>query len=209
MLHAAVVAFVVSYLGKSGASHFAPWLGAVVATPFRRTLLCGAALIYLLRTAAMLLVFLTRHMNWSEGIIVGLLIGAVQLAFAMIGGHRSAPMGMPEEAGAALYLAGSYLNSVSEWQRYRWKRDPRHFGRLYTEGLFRYAMHINYFGDIVLFTGWALLTATPALLVIPLLIAIGFVFFHIPILDKRLSEHYGDEFGPYEQRTRKLVPFLY
>ena len=209
MLHAAVVALVVWFLTKSGDSNVGLWPGAIVATASRRALLCGAALIYLLRTTAMLLVFLTRRMSWGEAITVGVLIATVQLYFAMIGGHQSAPLGVLEGAGAALYLTGSYINSVSEWQRYRWRRDPRNSGRLYTGGLFRRAVHINYFGDIVLFTGWALLTEALPLLVVPLLMAGGFVFFHIPTLDRRLSDHYGDEFRSFQQRTRKLVPFLY
>lgn len=204
ILHAVVVTMVVWLLfagAPPGTEH--------AATPLRRVLLCIAAFVYMVRTVAMLLVFLARSMSWGEAASVGVLIAVVQFTFAIVGGHRTAPVGMAEGVGAALYLAGSYLNSGSEWQRYRWKRDPQHSGHLYTGGLFRYAMHINYFGDVMLFTGWALMTGAPVLLIVPLLMAIGFVFFHIPALDKRLANHYGAAFTAYAARTKKLIPFVY
>ena len=61
---------------------------------------------------------------------------------------------------------------------------------------------INYFGDIVLFIGLALITQSFSLLVIPLIMALNFVFFIIPRLDKYLASKYGDEFKKYAGRTR-------
>jgi hypothetical protein len=64
-------------------------------------------------------------------------------------------------------VLGSALNTGAERQRYRWKRRPENAGHLYTGGLFAYARHINYFGDQVLFTGWALITGRLWLFLIP------------------------------------------
>jgi protein-S-isoprenylcysteine O-methyltransferase Ste14 len=50
-------------------------------------------------------------------------------------------------------------------------------------------MHINYFGDTVLFTGWCLLTAT----------------WWTPYLEER----YGDELIEYAKKTKKFMPFIY
>ena len=84
--------------------------------------------------------------------------------------------------------------------------NPRH---PYTQGLFRCAMHINYFGDELLFTGYALATGSAWALLVPLVMAAGFAFFNIPQLDKHLSEHYGSDFQVYARHTKKFVPFLY
>lgn len=70
-------------------------------------------------------------------------------------------------------------------------------------------MHINYFGDELLFTGYALLTGIAWALLVPLVMAAGFVFFNIPQIDKHLREHYGSDFEGYARRTKKFLPFLY
>jgi steroid 5-alpha reductase family enzyme len=111
-----------------------------------------------------------------------------------------------EVAGIALYLAGSYLNTASEWTRMRWKRAPGHQGKLYTGGLFARSMHVNYFGDMVLFTGFALGTGRYVALLVPLLMTLSFAFVHVPVLDAYLADRYGAEFKAYAERTSRLVP---
>jgi protein-S-isoprenylcysteine O-methyltransferase Ste14 len=70
-------------------------------------------------------------------------------------------------------------------------------------------MHINYFGDSVLFTGWAILAASVFAFSIPVLMIAMFVFVHIPPLDAYLAQRYGDEFKDYAAKTAKFVPFVY
>jgi steroid 5-alpha reductase family enzyme len=101
------------------------------------------------------------------------------------------------------------MNSYAELERERWKRRPQNRGRLYTLGLYRFSRHPNYFGDVLSFTGLALLTGRWETLFIPLLMLAGFVFVNIPMLDAHLHEHYGAAFGEYAARTRKLIPFVY
>ena len=52
------------------------------------------------------------------------------------------------------------------------------------------SVHINYFGDIVLFTGLAIVTHSLSMLVIPLIMAVNFVFNIIPSLDRYLEKKY-------------------
>ncbi len=117
--------------------------------------------------------------------------------------------GLSDLIALVLFLFGSWLNSFSEMQRKWWKADPANTGHCYTEGLFAYSMHINYFGDTVLFAGWCLFTGNMWLLGIPLLMGLSFVFFHIPGLDSYLADRYGEEFRVYSQKTRKFIPFVY
>ena len=70
------------------------------------------------------------------------------------------PIGVLDYVAVGLVLIGSYLNSWSELQRKWWKAKHDNKGRCYTGGLFRWSMHVNYFGDVVLFSGWTMLTAT-------------------------------------------------
>ncbi|MDM8555644.1 DUF1295 domain-containing protein [Desulfococcaceae bacterium HSG7] len=118
-------------------------------------------------------------------------------------------MGVLDYFSIILYLFGSWLNTYSEYTRYIWKKREINKGWLYTQGLFKYSMHINYFGDIVLFTGLALLTLRFSMLFVPLAMALNFVFFIIPRLDKYLAAKYGDEFKEYAGSTKKFIPGIY
>eukprot|EP01052_Picozoa_sp_SAG31_P084473 SAG31_NODE_44800_length_261_cov_0.641975_1_plen_52_part_10 len=52
-----------------------------------------------------------------------------------------------------------------------------------------------------------MLTAIWWLGFLPLLMILGFIFYHIPALDAYLLERYGDEFAQYTATTKKYVPF--
>jgi len=119
------------------------------------------------------------------------------------------PLAIWEIASVSLVLLGSYMNTFSEVQRKWWKTHQENKGKCYTQGLFQYAMHINYFGDVVLFTGWALLTSAWISLALPLFMLFSFIFFHIPGLDSYLSNRYGKPFDIYAQKTKKIIPWLY
>jgi protein-S-isoprenylcysteine O-methyltransferase Ste14 len=101
------------------------------------------------------------------------------------------------------------INTHSEYYRHVWKLKEDNKGRLYTEKLFRYAMHINYFGDIVLFTGFAMIAHRFIMLIIPSIMTLNFVFIIIPSLDRYLEKKYGAEFSDYAQKTKKLIPWIY
>ena len=105
--------------------------------------------------------------------------------------------------------SGPILNTGSEYGRHRWKRDPANKGKLYTEGLFRHAMHINYFGDSLLFSGFALLTTSLWALLVPAIMTLGFVFQHVTTLDRYLADRYGAAFETYAGETKKLIPYVY
>jgi protein-S-isoprenylcysteine O-methyltransferase Ste14 len=37
----------------------------------------------------------------------------------------------------------------------------------------------------------------------------GFIFLHIPRLDKHLKERYGQQYEAYAGKTKKFIPFIY
>ncbi len=182
-------------------------LGHASGDALRRELLAFCAVVYLFRLMATAHVFVRRSMDWSEVAIVLPWILLIHFTFAYLGGRNAAPAGATEIAGLCLYVAGSYLNTGSEWSRMRWKRG--HPGELYTAGLFRLARHVNYFGDSVLFTGYALVTGSAWSLLIPAMMTAGFLGQHIPANEKYLATKYGAAFVAWKQRTAKFVPWLY
>lgn len=177
--------------------------------PARRILLAVCLIVYFVRLQITVWVFQKRRWTWPETIAITVLMSLVLYAFARIGGNNKQVVGVVEVIGILLYLAGSYINTHSEYSRHIWKSKAENRGRLYTSGLFSLSMHINYFGDIILFTGLAVVTHRISMLVIPLLMAANFIFNIIPSLDRYLEKKYADEFRNYARRTKKLVPLIY
>lgn len=179
----------------------------------RAGILLACIFIYWLRHVITLFYLLKRKVDWSEALGLLVFMGLFEIGLLLLGGgaFRDYAIGWNnvDVIALVLYLFGSYLNTASEVQRKRWKSDPAHKGHCYTGGLFRYSMHINYFGDTVLFTGWSLFTHNIWVMAFPLLMGLSFVFYHIPALDAYLSERYGEEFKAYAEKTKKFIPFIY
>ena len=179
----------------------------------RAKLLAACAVLYFLRHMATLFLLLQRKVELSEGIGLSVFIGIFEIGFLLLGAGALSDTATPfrwlDWVGIGLVLAGSYLNTGSELQRWAWKKRPSSKGRCYTGGLFAYSVHINYFGDSVLFIGWAILAASVLAFAIPALMIGLFIFYHIPPLDRYLEDRYGSEFKAYAEKTAKFVPFLY
>jgi protein-S-isoprenylcysteine O-methyltransferase Ste14 len=194
-----------------GFAHFSRWLSMdlVPGNPTRRVFLMICAVVYLARLMLTSFWFLKRKMGWGEAATICIWLLIIYSCFAVWGGTNPRSFGAVGYVGLVLYALGSYLNTASEYQRLCWKRRPENQGKLFTEGLFRYAMHINYFGDVVLFTGIALVAGNAMALIIPAVMAVLFAAANIPILDRHLSRHYGAPFKIYARKTKKFVPFIY
>ncbi len=179
----------------------------------RAGIMLALAFIYWIRHVITLFYLLKRKVEWSEAIGLIGFIAVFETGLVLLGGgaFRDYTIGWNylDTIAMVLYLFGSYLNTASEVQRMRWKADPAHKGHCYTGGLFRYSMHINYFGDTVLFTGWSLFTHNAWVMLFPLFMGLSFVYYHIPALDAYLSERYGDEFRAYAAKIKKFIPFVY
>jgi len=175
----------------------------------RRILIAACLIIYFVRLQVTVWVFQKRKWTWLETITITVLMSFVLYSFARVGGSNQQVVGYVEAIGIILYLSGSYLNTHSEYDRHVWKLKAENQGHLYTRGLFSLSMHINYFGDIVLFTGLAMATHSLSMLVIPLIMALNFVFNIIPSLDRYLEKKYKDEFSDYARTTKKFIPLIY
>mgnify|MGYP001819221943 CR=1 FL=1 len=187
---------------------------AVRFTDVTRTyILLACAAVYFVRHGVTLFYLLARRIDWGEVLGLTVFFALFELGLILVGGgvFREAPIALSwvDVFALILYLSGSYLNTASEIQRKLWKKDPLNKGHCYTDGLFRYSMHINYFGDVILFTGWCLLTASFWTLGLPLMMLLLFMFMHIPPLDEYLAERYGEEFEVYRRKTKRLIPFIW
>jgi protein-S-isoprenylcysteine O-methyltransferase Ste14 len=175
----------------------------------RNVLIISCMILYFLRLSATLLFFFQRKMYWIEAIIIANIMPWIFPYIAYSSGQYSKPVGLIEVGGILLFLSGSYLNTASEYLRFSWKQEAENAGRIYTGGLFKYAVNINYFGDIVLFTGLAAIAHQVELLIVPASMGLIFVLILIPLKEKYLKQKYGEAFVEYAAKTKKLIPLIY
>lgn len=204
-----MVAFAIAITAAAWLMFLAPRSQRVEGNIARQIILLACALVFAARVAIMLFVFLKRRIPWWESLFGCIFMPLIVFYFATVGGESNHPLNLLDLIGAALYVLGSYLSTASELDRHRWKRRPENRGHLYTRGLFAGCRHINYFADIVLFTGFALITQYSWSLIMPLIMLISFVTWVVPAHDKYLADRYGEEFADYTRRAKRLIPFVY
>ena len=175
----------------------------------RNILVLSCMIIYFFRLLFALFVFFQRKMYWIEAIVIANIMPWIFPYTAYKSGGYTDSIGWMEIIGILLFLTGSYLNSASEYFRYSWKQKRENTGHIYAGGLFKYARHINYFGDIVLFTVMAMVAHQNQLLIIPISMAFVFVVILIPLKENYLKDKYGNEYISYAANTKKLVPLIF
>jgi steroid 5-alpha reductase family enzyme len=152
-------------------------------------------------------------MMWTiQGLWVFLTLSC---ALATMTSERGAPLGAVAFAGSAVWLLGITLEIVADRQKRAFRTVPGNRDRFITTGLWAWSRHPNYFGEILLWIGIAIV-AVPALsgAQFATLISPVFVFVlltrisGIPMLESRAKHRWGDEpaYREYKARTPVLFP---
>ncbi|MEE9453038.1 MAG: DUF1295 domain-containing protein [Paracoccaceae bacterium] len=197
---------------------FGPWsaqisnmLGwaAISPSPARRYVIMVFSIVIFVRYIFTMFYMIKRRIPWSEAFTIPFAFALYYLGFAMLVLPAAAPLGLIDYLGIALFAFGCWLNTTSEMQRDRFKRDPNNKGKLFTSGLFAWSMHINFFGDILWVAGYAIISQNIWAALIVLFIFCFFVFFNVPKLDAYLANRYGEEFKAYALHTKRLVPLVW
>jgi protein-S-isoprenylcysteine O-methyltransferase Ste14 len=212
-----IIAAELALLAISWVILFGPWGAALaewlrwpaVADPTRRALVFAFNVVVFARMTFMMLFLLTRRIAIEETLTVPLAFATYYAGFAVMVLRDPSPPGATAWGGVLLFVIGSVLNSGAELQRHAWKRSPEHHGHLYTAGLFRWSRHVNYFGDVLWVTGYALVTGNPWAALVPVALFCFFAFYNAPNLDRYLARRYGAEFTSYARTTRMLVPGIF
>jgi steroid 5-alpha reductase family enzyme len=196
----------------------------------RAALVAAMVLIWSLRLATFLFLRISRaghdsrfddiktrppqfFMAWTlQGLWVLLTAAA---ALAVITGGIREPLGAVGIAGIAVWAIGFVIEIVADWQKSKFKADPENEGKFVKEGLWAWSRHPNYFGEIVLWTGMAIL-AVPVLqgwqwatLISPLFVTILLTRISgIPPLEDKADKRWGDEeeYKEYKRKTPVLIP---
>jgi len=152
-------------------------------------------------------------MAWSiQGLWV-LLTAAAALAIITSGERRD--LGWVAIVGIAVWFAGFTIEVVADRQKAAFREDSVNDGRFITTGLWAWSRHPNYFGEITLWTGMAIM-AVPILsgwqwvvLISPVFVAVLLMRVSgIPMLEARSDKRWGDEeaYQTYKAATPVLVP---
>jgi steroid 5-alpha reductase family enzyme len=116
--------------------------------------------------------------------------------------------------GFVVWLIGIGIEALADQQKSAFRADPANKGKFIQSGLWAWSRHPNYFGEIVLWvgvaiiafpvlSGWQLVTLVSPLFVILLLTRVS----GIPMLEKRADERWGGQpdYEAYKERTSVLV----
>jgi len=152
-------------------------------------------------------------MAWTlQGLWVFLTLAA---ALAAMTTNAPTQLGLAGFVGMALWAVGFTIEVVSDRQKHLFRQDPANARRFITTGLWAWSRHPNYFGEIVLWLGIALI-AFPALsgwqyvtLISPLFVYLLLTRVSgIPPLESRAEERWGEdpEFRAYKASTPVLFP---
>jgi len=175
----------------------------------RRVILFAFNIIIFLRLAYAMIFLLKRKIAWEESVSVPLAFAIYFIGFPLFALPAAASLDGLDWFAVALFVVGCVLNTGGEILRDRWKRNPENRGKIYTGGFFQYSRHINYFGDILWVTAYALVTKNWYAAAIPILLFGFFAFYNAPKLDEYLQEKYGDGYDEYARKTKMLIPLIY
>ena len=136
-------------------------------------------------------------------------------AWAVITGGNRSPLGAVGIIGICIWALGMIIEIVADRQKSQFKSDPENDGRFINVGLWSWSRHPNYFGEIVLWIGVAIV-AIPVLhgwqwvtLISPVFVAFLLIKGSgIPPLEKMADARWGgqEDYEAYKRRTPVLIP---
>ena len=159
--------------------------------------------------------FLRYLLTWTmQGLWVSFTLAA---ALATITSTLKAPLDMFAVTGVLLWLVGFTIEVVADKQKRDFRAKPENKDKFISTGLWAWSRHPNYFGEIVLWIGIAMI-AFPVLrgwqyvtLGSPVFVAILLTRISgIPMLETYADKKWGGqpEFEAYKARTSAIIPRL-
>jgi steroid 5-alpha reductase family enzyme len=152
-------------------------------------------------------------MSWTlQGLWVLLTSAA---ALAIITGTERRELGWAAIVGIVVWTAGFAIEVIADQQKAVFKKNPANDGRFIKSGLWAWSRHPNYFGEITLWIGIAIM-AVPvlsgwrwAMLISPIFVVLLLTRVSgIPMLEVRAEKRWGEEaeYQEYTSRTPVLIP---
>lgn len=135
-------------------------------------------------------------------------------ALAIITSNKTVPMGPWIYIGLGVWYLGFIIEVISDGQKSKFRKDPSNEGKFISHGLWAWSRHPNYFGEIMLWVGIAIM-AVPFLEGWQWVVMISPVFVTllltkvsgVPMLEKKADKRWGDDadYQAYKARTPVLM----
>ena len=138
-------------------------------------------------------------------------------AITIIALNPQEPLGVFFLLGAILWVLGFAFEAVADRQKKAFSELPENRDKFITQGLWSISRHPNYFGEIVLWTGiaiislpllsgWQFVTLISPVFVFLLLTKIS----GLPFLEDKAEKKWGDDkdYIEYKNKTPAMVPFF-
>jgi steroid 5-alpha reductase family enzyme len=159
--------------------------------------------------------FLRFLMTWTlQGLWVTFTFAAT---LAAIASSERQELGWFALIGFLVWLFGFAFEVIADNQKDRFREDPANKGKFIQTGLWAKSRHPNYFGEIMLWIGVAII-AIPVLqgwqwvtMISPVFVTLLLTRVSgVPMLEKRADEKWGGEeaYEAYKKRTPVLIPKL-
>lgn len=117
--------------------------------------------------------------------------------------------------GFVIWLYGILAESISDYQKYKFKSDPKNKDKWIETGLWKYSRHPNYFGEFLCWLGVYVFTLPALSLIEGILLLISPLYIlwiltrvtGIPTLDKEADKIWGNDkkYQEYKNRTSLFV----
>lgn len=107
-------------------------------------------------------------------------------------------------AGVILFITGFIINRQSDYILRNLRKPGESGYRIANSGLYRWVSSPNYLGEIIIWTGWALATWSPA--------GLSFAFWTLANLIPRARSHhlwYKKQFPDYPSERKALIPKIW
>lgn len=114
--------------------------------------------------------------------------------------------------GTAVWGVGFYFEAIGDYQLAQFKANPENKGKLFTNGLWRYTRHPNYFGDAVQWWGFYLIAANTwfgaATIISPILMTFLLIRVSgVALLEKDLTKS-KPGYEEYMEKTNAFFPWF-
>jgi steroid 5-alpha reductase family enzyme len=151
--------------------------------------------------------------GWTlQGLWVVLTLAAALVAITT---SNPAALGIFDAIGAIVWAVGFGIEATADRQKRQFRRDPKNKGQFIQTGLWSWSRHPNYFGEIVLWLGIAIMASSTfegwqwVGWISPVFVAVLLTQISgVPLLEKDADKRWAGQkdYEAYKARTPVLIP---
>ena len=137
-------------------------------------------------------------------------------ALTILTSNNNSNFGILDIIGILIWIIGFVIEVVSDRQKSEFKNNKSNVGQFIQSGLWKYSRHPNYFGEILIWTGMAVIGVTIYSglgwlgLISPFFVFVILNYISgVRLLEKQANERWGSNnaYQSYKQKTPVLFPY--